>query len=462
MKSVKTLVSGLAGLSALALFSGNVLASAPGAAANITLNMSGASAQRDTIKNLFSNYCNRGAGPGTATDTLDVMDGSPTGIVMTCTLGAGVSPASYAGQTIRLRYRTAGGSIYGVNPVARTYSISLPDDQGCTRYTAASGKEFDGVSGARAWSCTTGTSAKSVAGAADTEVDLFAGPNLPPCTASDPTIECPSGAVGNWAPLTAAEKTNNIDSAAAYGVIFGIAVNNGVSIANNSLSYNSIQKIFKGDWYLWDQVPEVYQGGAGTAGPITICRRVAGSGTQTFAQVHFNRQGCVPKDPNEVAFVAAPSGPNGNPVNEISSSSTILSGCVDTTAGALAISSTEKQPGAKYGTNWRYVSIDGVAPTDENAALGAYTYWVENSFNVWKGLAASNPNLDTFVKWIRTKAEDKQTLVDAGLSGVLAIPFGNGGANQPDPEFDSLYDPANPTNFCTRGGNACAISTCMN
>ena len=126
MNHVKTTIAGVAGAVAMSLLSSNAIALPVGTVIDAahTINFSGASAQKDTVKALFGNtFCDRGTGAGTASDTIDVFNTTPTGFVLTCTLKTSAVepkiPAAFSGSNIRFRYRTAGGSIYGVNPVAR-------------------------------------------------------------------------------------------------------------------------------------------------------------------------------------------------------------------------------------------------------------------------------------------------------------------------------------------------------
>ena len=105
-----------------ALFAGAAHATAPGAPADITLYLSGASAEDNALRMLFENICVRGTAPGSASDTLDVFLGNGTGndySGLSCTLDSTkLDPASVPANfptnpTLLLIKRSAGGSGMG-------------------------------------------------------------------------------------------------------------------------------------------------------------------------------------------------------------------------------------------------------------------------------------------------------------------------------------------------------------
>lgn len=430
MKSVK--LKTLAGAVTLATLSGSAFALAPGATINTDIFLSGASAQRNTLQALLGTFCQSG--------TLDTYfdnggtAGATTGKsfrAYSCTfVNSSPIPTSLRGKNVRVHYRFKGGSIYGVNPVARAEQVQRmnPTAGNCT------------AAGAGKYSCNVATLVNDVPdiGASDVEPALFGTVNLPPASAGAP--ENP------WTVLSAKE-LGGLTKKSAYGVIFGIGVSNDIrnTAGIKDLSKAQLTSIFSGSYRNWNQV-------GGPNQPIHVCRRVAGSGTQAGAQAYFVSDPCS-ADKLKFVTAAASGTPAGYVVEEFDSSSKILSDCLNTNAGAIGLSSIEKQPGGSNGTNWGYININGVPATDANAATGKYDYWFENSIQyrskAVNGTAAPTGATLDLLKLIASEATKASTIAAAGLSGVNAIPdFVN---NIPD----NPYSSSNPVAWGSRSGAAC-------
>ncbi len=439
---------------------------------DIVIHYSGSTAQLDTVSALAEQYCDLSTrdiynnASGNSTN-----NGFPnaTHRVISCTLkNSAPVPASIRGKNLYFSYQQNGGSIYGVTPVIDQINLPFMKVYGGT----CSG----GTSPSTAWTCQNGNDptdklakihgptsdqylAKPVGGGSDVEPSAFKGENIRGLDFGAP--------VGT-----------DYHAEQAFNVVFGIAVRcelldhsiytscTGTSGPIQSLSKASLASIFEGDKTTWEQVPEYglnshkvsgygndldafFQGGtSGTT--IHVCRRRPGSGTQASAQAYYLNQECG--SPSRVFVTAA-----GDPgrVEEIESSSKILTDCEDVNAGAIAISGTEKQPGATYGTNWAYVAINGVMPTQENAALGKYTYMFENSMQYNTAVITSDQK--AFLDDMFKAAKDPSTLV--GKPGVLAIPsatnfpfdFADANGNGVIGE----YTPLNPVASVSRGGKMC-------
>lgn len=455
----------LATLVASGVMGGNAYALAPNAinpqaptANDVVLHYAGATAQSDTVSALAAEFC----APGSMDTYTDVGGiGSETAKTITCTLlNAAPVPAAIRGRNLYFAYYLAGGSIYGVTPVI---------DQVSLNYMKVFGGTCAGAT--PTWTCQNRTSTPSdryaaipVAGGSDVEPAMFKGSNVVGLPFSSPT-----GSAYFATP--------------AYNVVFGIAVScnlldhsvytSCVTDATHpsgpitSLSKASIASIFAGGKIYWEQIPEAgfadrdangvrdmddYMAtGVGTE--IHVCRRLPGSGTQAGAQAFFLNQECGSPDR---PFVTAATAAIPGSVQEFESSSQILTNCANTAPNAIAVSSLEKKPGTKYGTNWAYVAIDGVLPTEENAALGYYDYSFENSMQ-YNTVAISTAQ-QSFVNELFNRA--KQATVLAGKPGVLGLPDGT--INLPADLFDidgdtitAEYVSANPVSWTTRDGKAC-------
>jgi hypothetical protein len=334
---------------------------------DLIVHYAGATAQSQAIKDMASAMC-------TSTSRTDYVNDTAindaTALVITCTLDTTAAvPASIRGKNLYFSYYLDGGSIYGVTPVADQIDLDYM-------------KVFGGSCNASNECANDAANqylAAPIAGGSDVEPAMFKGSNVRGLT---------FGAPQNLSDLF-------VDS--AFNVVFGIALNlnllDGTWDADGdgnpeyaggtgtikSLSRSSIATIFANQKAQWDAIPEYgnmqnWLDGVGSFEDIDVCRRAPGSGTQASAQAYFLDEECSETGRTFVTQAADPAR-----VTEVSSSTTILAGCVDTKSHAIGISSLEKQPGGKYGSGWAYVAIDGIMPTTENAAMGKYDYMFENS-----------------------------------------------------------------------------------
>lgn len=414
---------------------------------DVVIHYAGATAQSETVKALAGKYCDL-----TTKDEYNNVATDPTHFVVSCKLkSVAPVPSSLFGKNLYFSYHLNGGSIYGVTPVAD--QLNLP------YMKVFGGSCAGGVSPSTAWKCANTAAfqyqAKPVAGGSDVEPDLFVGSNT-------------TGLA--FGPPSAAGKAQLI-KAQAFNVVFGIALNNalldgaiypGGTGTIKSLSKSSIATIFSGTKSVWDAIPEYgnmnnFLLGIGATTNIHVCRRKAGSGTQAAAQVYFLGQECSAYGR---PFVTASSAPIAGEVEEISSSTKILTDCVNLNPRSIGISSLEKVPGPANGSNWNYVHIDGIAPTLENAAKGIYDYMYENSIQYHN--TAINANQKTFILDLIAEAKAATTL--SGLPGVLGVPDGviNIPADTSDTDSDGIVDeflPSNPVAWTSRGGLACSVPT---
>jgi hypothetical protein len=196
-------------------------------------------------------------------------------------------------------------------------------------------------------------------GVSDLEPEMFAGANW---------VE-PGTPLGNE---PAAGVLAALPAVPVFGQAFGILVRSDSPV--NALTVQDITSIFTGNYGDWNQVP-----GSGTSGPITICRRERGSGTQTGADVFFNGQNC---SPSALPFVHSQDNPPvfGNTVIENSTSSS-LGTCMTTNTNSIGISVANAAP-----TGTKFVTIGNQAPGRATAAVGSYDYWFEATMTKAGGL----------------------------------------------------------------------------
>lgn len=450
-------VSGMvAASSALALAPNAINPLAPGAN-DLVLHWAGATAQRNTIDGLLSDFCAAGT-----RDSYTNVAADPTHLVITCTLGTN-APTSIQGKNLYFSYNLNIGSFSGVTPVVDQNNLTqmaVFGNSTCTQTPA----------GSRSWLCSnsgavgTQYSTAPEAGCSDVEPAMFKGSNLP---------------AGETPPSAAGLATTSVN--AAFQVIFGFGVHcnvldqaeypgcgygGTVPVAGagiKALSRQSIRSIYSDLKAYWEQVPEYGMqdnDGSGTmdvdefyAGllpgiEIKIFRRVAGSGTQACTQAYLNRQEC---DSSAIPFTTALTALIPGNVQEIGSSTTIVRDRLNVTPGGIANGSLEKPPGASYGTNWAFVKMDGIDPTDEaNTATGSWDFYCEASCQYQT--TATTSDQAALINAMITAAQDAASL--AGSPGVLAVAdFVN---NVPDLVFNHA---TNPVSWSTKNAQACKFPT---
>ncbi|MRD72982.1 hypothetical protein GH865_06915 [Rhodocyclus tenuis] len=176
---------------------------------------------------------------------------------------------SWAGQNAIFIERVVGGSVYGVNSVARAESIDTLQVTSSDCGTAGTG-----VDAKTAFTCTVGAkNAIPDAGISDVAPVFFQSPtNTEGETAAaalDPVTELPL-----------------LTSTAIYGLAFGPAVTTTVPTTVKFTKAN-IAAILSGGVGTWDQVA------AGLSGDIVVCRRTPGSGTQAVFNAYFGNYPCT-------------------------------------------------------------------------------------------------------------------------------------------------------------------------
>lgn len=415
MKLVAALAAVCAGGSAYAL--------PPDAVTTINLVVAGASAQRNTFQQEFTAICQAA--------TLNLYQASPTANqdfrAYSCTLNTTGLPASIAGRNAIVYYRSEGGSVYGVGPLARNVQVKrlLVNSAGCTAATAPAFGNCTVTGYNLTTDSATGNLVNSAVdlGVSDVEPSRFVGENWP--------------AVGTSAlgPQPTDVQFNTISSQTATGTVFGILVNSALAV--DDLSRQDINSIFTGQFGTWEQVADV-NNAVDATGEITVCRREPGSGTQTSASIYFNGQGC----PVGYPFVTAPAGPLfENPVFE-NGTSTTMNTCVSTRPGSIGIQTYTATPPA--GTKW--VTINGKLPGKVAAAQGDYDFWFESTFNkdeVIAGKALENTLADFLIGRARTAAT-----IPVNDSAFALF---NGGTNAPVIPVNATR----PIALGTRAGNSC-------
>lgn len=384
----------IAAVCALA-FAGQAFAAAPtpaqAAASQNSLFISGSSALQNTIGQIANGIFTAG--------TVSVFeDGSatvPSGNNYRAYAGtfSAAAGAALAGQT-GVVYETAkGGSIMGVVPVALAQNVNRIDLTTC----GAAAVGVDSVTGAPLWSCTGAVGAVPDAGVSDVEPAMFVGINVPAGTAPA-------------TPAIIAALTAQATLAQPMSII--VTPNTGIT----NLSKAQVTGLMGGLSTDWSFVDATY-----AAGPVIVCKRTAGSGTQASINDFFFGFPCTQTTQKAATYLSTVAG--GYTVIE-NTSSGALGSCmtaaqnglaagatIDITSGAIAVHAVDAthitlaaggraiglmgldrppQPLTNalingYATKttelYQPISIGGAVPSVVNASLGGYDVVVNNSWN---------------------------------------------------------------------------------
>jgi len=451
---------------------------------------------------------------------------------------------SIAAHDVLFMKRDAGGSGFGVNPVLNDYAPTHSTGIDIMEFSDGAGKNCDpGVNpttpkttaapNATAYTqhkCSGGlVTANWIpdGGFSDVEPDKFFGLNAPAGSYSD------GHALGNY------NASFSADVRATAGLVFGIPVTlnlrnalqavqfpassvchplNASYGANAktldcmpSLSGTEIRSVFVGGLHTWDDyyVDDPLGGAAKvslasavsgmglsslvpTDHKVQICRRVAGSGTQAqFQMVFLNR----PCEANAANPLTEPGLIFTGPVVANNSSSGDVEKCLDdfndgtNTSGKNAVTtkrwgiglqSLEKNVGLSHA--YRFIKVNGYAPTLQAVHAGDYEDYVESSMQ-WRTSGefyntkpGTTPNLATDVPSNASIKADTVTILDfiassavspsvlATINGSYIHTFGESGwlaIPKPGVSPTNPFSSSNPVNTSTRAPLGSAPNSCQ-
>lgn len=323
-----------------------------------------------------------------------------------------------------IKDRAKGGSTFGVKPVqSNTGTVQhMVINTGCTPVAATTPPRY---------TCATTTAEKSNVGVTDVESKLLslslnsgsADPELALIPAPTPTE------ISNY----------NANGGSQLAVIFGVPMTNDMRpYFPKGLTRAQVTSILVGavaDWSALVPAPATTLAPSTVpAGPITICRRTNGSGTQAAFNAYFGGYGCTASAVTPLNAAASTS------VIESTSSGGVID-CLNTHTGAIGLLSTETVASAT--DNWDFVALDLTTPVPkENATAGIYDFFVEQQMH-W-----NNTGLNTVQKAVVAEffKRSGDPAILTPLAGVAALP--------------NNYAPASPGDVMkgTRQGDSCAAT----
>lgn len=452
IKSVFKIKSMALAVTAATVISGQAFALAPNTVPDITLYASGASAQDKAFGSLLEELCVAG--------TLDTyLDGGvgKAQRAFSCNLDSTkVTGLSINNPKVLIYKRSAGGSGMGVAPVADATPMEFMNvnSTNCTLTTTANTYNCG-------YHVTTNMQMHaSDAGLSDVEPALFVGVNKP-ATADEVSsaqlakLDVKSVRAGVFGiPVTTALR-NALQKAQ------GLVVGDETQANMPSLSKLQVASLMaKNGIKKWDTL---YMGGstltafAGVTPPsdlkVHICRRVNGSGTQAQFNANFLGNPCTA---GALAPADTSSGISG-PVIVLNSGSGDVDTCLDTknTANIWAVGVLSTESNVALTKGYRFIKIDGVAPTLENVWNNTYFDWAEESMQ-WRTPAAGGPATTSdeykILNTLATQAGKPSIIAAAnadfnhswGQAGYLSL-YTNGNAT------DTTWNVANPVATASHG-----------
>lgn len=489
----------LGALAAAGLAGGNAHALTPGAAVDMSFRLSGASAQSGSLKTLIADeFCKQNP---SAAERIDIYNTPSDGYwAVSCVLdGNAPGLASLGGNKVLFTKRNAGGSGWGVQPIETGTAIAHMDvleafnAGSCNSPTSLGTNKFERTCTLDRTNETSQTDpgdpddglvwAVADAGTSDVEPALFVPPNVPagflPFEGPIANVRASGGLVFGI-PVT----TNLRDALqAAQGLTVGAEDEANMP----SLSRQQVATLFTAQMPNWeimrvpgagvgdmdgDGQPNTLVDVALNAGITTtadvggkrrvhICRRVNGSGTQAQFNAKFLNKPCA----DEASGPAADSSdfeptPALRTIVWENSGSGDLTDCLNDRFAegrfAAGIQSLEKN--ADLGDDFRFVKIEGAAPTWENVIDGSYFDWAEVTMQ-WQTL---NPDKTALIEAVVDNVATAATVTALaqthpfGKSGFLALASST--ANTP--ELDGSFNDANPVTPYSHAVAGSSSSTC--
>lgn len=213
-----------------------------------------------------------------------------------------------------------------------------------------------------------------------------------------------------------------------------------------SLSRQEINSLLTGKMLTWDLLDPALP-----ASDVIICRRVNGSGSQATLNALMSSWPCDTNAKDLNIDILNPLVPDGTFVIGNSGSGDVSTCLNSRSAGyAIGVLSVEGRNNANN-LGWRYIKVDGVSPTLNNAHNGDYWFWAQQSCQRRNNALPYNVNAarpsDTIA--------NKTNLFNA-LCGATAVR----GLNSLD-ALTKLNNPLNAGATCPIGAGAVTANTCQ-
>lgn len=184
-----------------------------------------------------------------------------------------------ANDQVVIHYRVAGGSYNGIYPVARSLAIDALDVTNCSATVGAG-------TAASPYVCVTRGPNSKAGNAALNGVGLVPDAGISDVAPEFFTVTDNLEGETTPSPLSAAE-VSSMTTTPLYVQGFGIPLTSNIS-SSFVMTKPIYSALMTGAFTDWNQVP-----GSTDSGPIVICRRIAGSGTQAVTNLFAGNTGCT-------------------------------------------------------------------------------------------------------------------------------------------------------------------------
>lgn len=443
---------------AAALAASQAYAVAPGTTANIEFFISGASAQDKNIGNYIENFLCK-----SNFDEFKDSAGAPGAWIdkagkkyraWSCIVDETKVTNASAGDVLVVHKRSSGGSGWGVVPVAQQASITRME------IDPAKGGICENIATGE-WKCdqTVLTNDIPLVGVSDVEPKLFKGYNV----------------VSDFGDVTDADLAA-LTVEAQSQLVFGVPVTKelrdvlqraqGLTVGAEdeanmpSLSSNLIRSLFTGQVTSWYDVVDANgtdlmslatPAETPVSDSVNVCVRTSGSGTRAQFMINLLRVPCL--DSAVAPYLTTGGSYPAVKENEGSGDMAVCVSDFDddgadggatggaSTHWAIGYQSTEKN--MALGENYRFVKIDGAAPTLQNVAMDKYTDWVEQSLQ-YNTAAYTSSSAVTKQVIDLIKAEAGQASIIASLNTSYIHPWGQGGYMAKPTDWTGITPPAFP------------------
>ena len=478
---------------AAATISGSAFALPVGAPIDLTLFVSGATAQSKQVEQTFAGYCDI-----STADRYEIDNAVSESYAITCTAPAAQTPF---GSPLNFRLiKEDGGSSTGVKQVSKKETLPVVAIDGtCAPELDSSGNQVE-IDGIGINSCSNTIDLTAMVGISDVEPNLFSAPANFKDVDQNANWDVYPVNVSTFGVVVTPELRNALQT--AQGLTSGSDEVDDMP----SLSSALIANIFAGNVTSWNLLKDGSQGIATAAGQgndsVNLCIRKVGSGTQAQFNGFYLQNPCL--GGGQKSFAADNTGPDavskgssatypvptdflGFPLTGVAYSywndgSSDMGRCMTRVAQdnrwAIGFQSLEKVKEADTSkNNFKYVRVDGIAPTLENVAAGLYRNWSAASVQINRDTTTGNASIlaDDFVAGLQDVVKvagvnagflpssydanvNIPTILDGGVPvavGNLAYAgiAGNGDANSP---FDST-DPVMPYNKGLSNPATCVV-----
>ncbi len=372
-------------------------------------------------------------------------------------------------------YRDEGGSVTGALPLASTIdTASNPSGvQGLQQLLRLNLASCTGSAPTYSCAITCSNPTSSPAASVCGTVDSWAGATVSDHVQLGVTDVEPAQLVGddypskyvaaNFGSATAAQLAGLSDQT-FVDQVFGVFINTeGTSITSTNLSKETYANILLGanpgviGYTDWSQVPDALTGAPMASSTQKIIRidREPGSGTRTSANLYFLSYPCVGGAAGIVDSKSEVD--NYSTSNELSA--------VEATPGAVAYASIDNWYGGlnssgvqtEY-TNLALATINGVFPSNQAAAGGAYDYWFEATTVSNPSSTVVSTTTASIISWIQQDMPQIGSVPDAAdilaipgigaTPNVATVPLTNNGQTGTKEAYINPY---------TRGGHSCNV-----